>query len=65
MIIGMKNREMERTAADLNQEMSPDSNTDQNHDADFSEVFEESEESIGTSLSDILRQAVNWDRQRG
>jgi hypothetical protein len=58
MIIGMKNRERERTAADLNQEMSPDSNTDQNHDADFSEVFEESEESIGTSLSDILRQAV-------
>ena len=59
MIIGMKNREMERTAADLNQEVNPDPNTDQNHEADFSEVLEESEESIGTSLSDILRRAVN------
>ena len=59
MIIVMKSKEKERTAADLIQEMSPDPNTDQNHDADFSEWFEECEESVGTSLSDILRRAVN------
>ena len=59
MIIGMKSKKKERTTADLIQEMNPDPNTDQNHEADFSEVFEESEEFIGTSLSDILRRAVN------
>ena len=59
MIIGMKNRERERTAADLNQEMSSYPNTDQNSEADFPEGFEGCEESIGTSLSYILRQAVN------
>lgn len=61
MIIGMENKERERTAGvlNLNQEMSPDQNSDQNCEADFPEGFEECEESIGTSLSDILRQAVN------
>ena len=55
----MESKERERTAANLNQEMSPDLNSDQNYGADFPEGFEECEESIGTSLSDILRQAVN------
>lgn len=59
MIIGTEGKERERTAEDLNQEMSLDSNTDQNRDADFPEGFEEHEEPFGTSLSDILRQAVN------
>ena len=59
MIIGMKNRERERTVGVLNQEMNPDLNSDQNCEVDFPEGFEECEESIGTSLSDILRRAVN------
>lgn len=59
MIIGMKNRERERTVGVLNQEMNPDLNSDQNCEVDFPVGFEECEESIGTSLSDILRQAVN------
>jgi hypothetical protein len=59
MIIGMESKERERTAADLNLEMSPDPNTDQNREADFTEEFEVHAESIGTSLSDILQQAIN------
>ena len=59
MIIGMENKERERTAGVLNQEMNPDLNSDQNCEVDFPVGFEECEESIGTSLSDILRQAVN------
>ena len=59
MIIGMENKERERTAGVLNQEMNPDLNSDQNCEVDFPEGFEECEESIGTSLSDILRRAVN------
>ena len=59
MTIGMESKEKKSTAADLNQEMSPDSNIDQNRDADVPEGFEECEKSIGTSLADILRQAVN------
>ena len=63
MIIGTEGKERERTAEDLNQEMSLDSNTDPDTIGIarqiFPEGFEEHEEPIGTSLSDILRQAVN------
>ena len=37
MIIGMENKERERTAGVLNQEMNPDLNSDQNCEVDFPE----------------------------
>ena len=59
MTISMESEKKERAAADLKQDMNPESNTDQNYTADFPEEFGECAESIGTSLSDILRRAVN------
>lgn len=67
MITGMESEKKERAVADLNQDMNQNSNpgpntdpdTGQNGETDFPEGSEECGESIGTSLSDILRRVVN------
>ena len=59
MITGMESEKKERAVADLNHDMNPDSNTDRNYETEFPEGCERCGETIGTSLSDVLRRAVN------